>query len=195
MMEALARRGFAVEVLCGPILELGGEIDLASALAEHGVSVEVRGGDTWEVGALGPRPATPDHSSVDRNGVPVTVLAGSTRPRTPDNQECLTFLWLFEQVWARFRPEVVVSYGGGSLTREILRRAKARGAATVFPLHNLRYPRPRHVRRCRRSARRLPVRRRALSEDARPSMHDPAQSRRPPKSPRGRSAARPMPSS
>jgi len=142
MMEALARRGFAVEVLCGPILELGREIDLASALAEHGVSVEVRGGDTWETGALRPRPATPDHWYVDRNGVPVTVLAGSTRPRAPDNEECLTFLWLFEQVWARLRPGVVVSYGGGWLTREIMRRAKARGAATVFPLHNLRYHDP-----------------------------------------------------
>jgi hypothetical protein len=36
MMEALARKGFAVEVLCGPILELGREIDLVPALAKHG---------------------------------------------------------------------------------------------------------------------------------------------------------------
>ena len=37
---------------------------------------------------------------------------------------------------------MVVSYGGGWLTREIMLRAKARGAATVFPLHNLRYHDP-----------------------------------------------------
>ncbi len=37
---------------------------------------------------------------------------------------------------------MLVTYGGGWLTRVILGLAKARGAATVFPIHNLRYRDP-----------------------------------------------------
>ncbi|MGP0069967.1 MAG: glycosyltransferase family 4 protein [Isosphaeraceae bacterium] len=139
MLEALVRRGFAVEILCGPILELNRQIDLASSLAARGLSVDLRGSDTGDVGA---RSVTPDHLRIDFKGVPVTILAGSALPRAPDDEECRAFVRLFEQVWAGFQPEVVVSYGGGWLTREVLRRAKARGAATVFPLHNLRYHDP-----------------------------------------------------
>ena len=129
MLEALVRRGFAVEVLCGPILELNRQMDLASSLAGRGLSVDLCGSDTGFVGA---RPATPYHFRVDFNGVPITILAGSVLPRAPDDEECRAFLRLFEQVWAGFQPEVVVSYGGGWLTREVMRSAKARGAATVF---------------------------------------------------------------
>jgi glycosyltransferase involved in cell wall biosynthesis len=142
MMEALARRGFAVEVLCGPILELNREIDLTSTLAARSLSVEVRGGDAWDVGFFGTRSAASDHMALNLNSVPVTILAGSALPHVPDEEECRAFLQWFERVWARLRPEVVVSYGGGWLTREILRRAKVRGAVTVFPLHNLRYHDP-----------------------------------------------------
>ena len=40
MMEALARRGFAVEVLCGPIRELNREFDLASVrTSEDGLRI------------------------------------------------------------------------------------------------------------------------------------------------------------
>lgn len=113
MMEALARRGFLVEVLCGPLLELDRELPPAS-----------------------------DHRGLNVKGVPITILAGSTGPRTPDDAESRSFLQLFERAWARLRPDVVISYGGGPLTREVLHRARARGAATVFPLHNLRYRDP-----------------------------------------------------
>ena len=68
MMEAPARRDFAIEVLCGPILELGREIDLVTSLAEQGVPVEVCGGNTWETVAFGARAATPEHWHVDRTG-------------------------------------------------------------------------------------------------------------------------------
>src|SRR6185312_8257340 len=73
MMEALARRGFAVEVLCGPIREQGREIDLASARSAHAPFDEPRRGGAWDVGAFGIRSAAPDHLRLDRNGVPVTI--------------------------------------------------------------------------------------------------------------------------
>ena len=40
----------------------------------------------------------------------------------------------------RFRPHVVVNYGGDALADQIRRQAGARGAAVVFALHNLSYP-------------------------------------------------------
>jgi glycosyltransferase involved in cell wall biosynthesis len=142
MLEALARRGFAVEVLCGSILERPGERDLVSVLTARGSPVEIRGGDSWDVGAFGLRPLTPIHLRLEHRSVPITVLLGSTRPHAPTEDEYRNVLWLFEEAWARHRPEVVVSYGSGLLAREVLRRARSRGVATVFSLHNLRYQDP-----------------------------------------------------
>ena len=47
MMEALARRGFSVEVLSGPVLERAVEVDLASWLAARGLPFDVQGGNSW----------------------------------------------------------------------------------------------------------------------------------------------------
>ena len=54
MMEVLARRGFAVEVLCGSVLEINSEIDLPSALIARGLAVGFRGGEACEADAFGP---------------------------------------------------------------------------------------------------------------------------------------------
>jgi glycosyltransferase involved in cell wall biosynthesis len=129
MMEALARFGFAVEVLCGPVLELANEIDLPWSIASQ----------SWIAGPKETRPLSPIHVSVNIRGVPVTILIGSTTPRTPNVNECGDFLRLFDAAYERLKPDVVVTYGGDSLTSEIKRRSKSRGAATVFTLHNLRY--------------------------------------------------------
>jgi glycosyltransferase involved in cell wall biosynthesis len=139
MMEALARRGFGVEVLCGPLLELKSEIDLPSSLIAKGLPVNLGRGDSRGAAAYEAPPCMPAHLFVNVNGVPITILTGSTRPRAPRDDDQLNFLSLFEVAWVMLKPEVIVSFGGGPLTREILKRAKARGAATVFPLHNLRY--------------------------------------------------------
>lgn len=139
LVESLARRGFTVEILCGPILELGREVDIPSALSDQGLAVEFRGGHAPDFGVCTRGLAGPDHLRTNRGGVPITILTGSTLPRPPGEAESRAFLRLFEVVWAGLRPDAVVSYGGGWLTREILKLAKARGAATVFPLHNLRY--------------------------------------------------------
>jgi hypothetical protein len=44
MMEALARRGLAGEVLCGPLFELNGETDLTSVRLQPEVVVSDGGG-------------------------------------------------------------------------------------------------------------------------------------------------------
>ena len=119
-MEALARRGFPVEVLCGSGLEMGrGEV-LSAPIAADSLDPEATGRVSWDAGLTGVRPGLPPHLRLLVSEVPITVLLGPTTPHEPGAVECCDFLQLFEEAWARFRPDVVVSYGGGSLTREVL---------------------------------------------------------------------------
>lgn len=130
MMEALGRRGFAVEALSGVALDLRSEVDPAGWLNERGLAFERGGGE-------------PAHLRLNVRGVPVTLHLGPTvRSRTLDDAERGGFLRLFEAALERFRPGVVVSYGGDRINREVLATARARGIATVFPLHNLNYRDP-----------------------------------------------------
>jgi hypothetical protein len=132
LMEALARRGFPVEILCGPILELRYEVDLDGFLAARAMALE----------RCNSHGASPAHLASEHRGVPVTLMLGLALPRSYTAEETGEFLRLFEVVSARFRPDVLVSYGGGPLTRELFRQAKSRGVVTVFTLHNLRYGDP-----------------------------------------------------
>jgi glycosyltransferase involved in cell wall biosynthesis len=46
---------------------------------------------------------------------------------------------LYERVLERFRPEVVLTYGGDWVAAETIAQAKRRGIAVVFALHNFAY--------------------------------------------------------
>lgn len=140
MMQALARRGFGVEVLSGSMLDLDGDHDprawVAGRFAGWGQAEE----QSWNLDARGVRTDAPDSLRLEVRGVPVTVLPhATTRPRNPDEEEGRDFLRLFEEVRRRFRPDVLVGYGGSWLAGEVFRRARASGIATVFMLHNLHY--------------------------------------------------------
>jgi glycosyltransferase involved in cell wall biosynthesis len=139
MMEALVLRGFCAEVLCGPILERNGETGLALLLAARGSPAVYYSAEPAVVAASGVQQSRPARIVASVNGVPTTILTGSTHPRAPSVGEQQDFLSLFERSLERLSPEVVITYGGGPLSRELLGRAKGRGAATVFALHNLRY--------------------------------------------------------
>ncbi len=142
MMEAQARWGWPVEVLCGSALELRQEVDLAAWLAERGWDGAIEGG-AWAVDARGVRDEGMGAIRLDVRGVPVTIQRGPmTRPHTPDAAEAGDFLRLFEAAMERFRPDVVVGYGGDRLARTVFAGARARGATTVFALHNFQYHRP-----------------------------------------------------
>ena len=75
------------------------------------------------------------------NGVRVTLMptASSRAERSPDPREAAIFLELAEQVFDRFRPEVLLTYGGHPASLELMRRARLRGIAVVFNLHNFGY--------------------------------------------------------
>jgi len=139
-LEALARHGWASEVLCGSTFEGAAEIDLADRFARWGIVAEPGGGGAWSAGAGGVVADVPPHWRIDVRGVEVTIHQGpSTRPREPDAAEAGDFLRLLDATLARFRPDLVIGYGGGRLAREAFARAKARGAAVVFHLHNFLY--------------------------------------------------------
>ncbi|MEJ7636947.1 MAG: glycosyltransferase, partial [Singulisphaera sp.] len=133
MMEALARCGFAVHALSGTILGLDREVDPTSWLSERGWASR-----RSEGAALDDRGrALPPHLHLNVRGVPIVLHLGHTRPHEPDDAEREAFLRLFDDVLDRFRPDVVVGYGGNRLVREVFARAQARGAATAFLLQNL----------------------------------------------------------
>jgi Glycosyltransferase Family 4 len=62
--------------------------------------------------------------------------ASSRAERSPDLRESAVFLELAEQVFDRFRPDVLLTYGGHPAGRELMRRARLRGITVVFHLHN-----------------------------------------------------------
>src|SRR5262249_49133506 len=80
------------------------------------------------------------HFRLEHRGVPVTVHGGpTTRPHEPDTFERLEFLDLFRDALERFRPDVLVGYGGNRLAGAMFAEARRRGMVTVFALHNFSY--------------------------------------------------------
>jgi hypothetical protein len=75
------------------------------------------------------------------NGVRVTLMptASSRAGRSPDMRESASFLDLADQVLERFRPHVLLTYGGHPACLELMRRARLRKIAVVFHLHNFGY--------------------------------------------------------
>jgi glycosyltransferase involved in cell wall biosynthesis len=139
LMECLARRGFAVEALCGTTIDAGLERDPAAELDEQGI--RYRADDPAGEGAASA--GMPASLVANVAGVPLTILhIPLRRYGPPDAAESEGLLALFDRVCERSRPDVLVTYGGDGLSLEILRRARVRGMATVFTLHNFAYPRP-----------------------------------------------------
>ena len=75
------------------------------------------------------------------NGVRVTLMptSSSRAERSPNPRESAIFLELAEQVFERFRSDVLLTYGGHPASLELMRRARQRGIAVVFYLHNFGY--------------------------------------------------------
>ncbi len=77
------------------------------------------------------------------DNVPVTMLLTSAPRNTPaDHFEGDQFLFLLDQVLEEFRPDLLVTYGSHPVVQEAMRRARERGAVTVFRLANFGYEDP-----------------------------------------------------
>ena len=69
-------------------------------------------------------------------GVTLTPTASSRAERSPDMQESARFLDLADQVLERFRPHVLLTYGGHPACLELMRGARMKSVAVVFLLHH-----------------------------------------------------------
>jgi len=144
LLSCLRRNGFAVEALCGTLVDAGQAQDPAEALKDHNLAFESRGAEAWDISMAGVLTRDPSRLASSFDGVPLTIdnrePTHSYRP--PDDEEIRSFFRLFHDVVARFQPTVLLTYGGDRLTRTLLSDARRRGMATVFTLHNFAYGDP-----------------------------------------------------
>ena len=134
ILSLLAARGVDCRVLSTGVLDYEHETPLASVLESLGVSAE-------------PTPASLGGGGTARvfdfqlAGVRVTLLpTASSRPeRAPDRAESLTFLDLADQALIRFKPQVLLTYGGHPANLALMALARRRGVAVAFHLHNFGY--------------------------------------------------------
>jgi len=134
MRELLAARGMDCRVLTTGILDPERETSLDEVFATlelpaRRFQAELGTGRAAEV------------MDLSVSGVRVTFMpmSSSRAERSPDPRESAIFLDLAEQVFDRFRPDVLLTYGGHPASLELMRRARLRGIAVVFHLHNFGY--------------------------------------------------------
>ena len=140
MMQALARRGFATEVLCGAMLDMRSNADPEAWLEERGYEAAEHGGVHSLTDGPGSGHGGCRHFRLAVKGVPITIhRSPTTNPHHPDAVEQAGFLRLLDTTMDRFLPDVVVGYGGSRLASETFARARSRGISTVFMLHNFSY--------------------------------------------------------
>lgn len=137
LFEDLAAHGWDCRVVCGPHFDFGDGRGIPDVLRDLGVPYHVercapRAGAAYELFHLTTR------------GVPVTLYrpAGFDPARAPTQTEGVPFLDVVSRAIERFRPDVVLTYGGAPVGPHLIRRAKRRGAKVVFGLHNFAYPDP-----------------------------------------------------
>jgi hypothetical protein len=130
LLGPLEARGMDCRVFCAGVLDYERESSLEEVLAcldppVRRLQAELSRGGTAEV------------LDLTANGVRVTLLpnASSRAERSPDPPEAAVFLDLAEQGFERFRPDVLLTFGGHPASLELMRRANSRGMAVVFHLH------------------------------------------------------------
>jgi len=73
-------------------------------------------------------------------GVPVTMLMTKAEPgSTADRFESQQLLFLLDEIFQHFKPDLLLTYGGHPAVQEAMRRARGRGTTTVFSLRNRGY--------------------------------------------------------
>ena len=134
LLELLAQRGWSCRVLCGPHLDFEERcLHFGHLLAAQGVPFEQR----QVVARAVPRSVF----HWQHGGVPVqiydTPLARPSQAAT--REEGIYFLALVERLLDRFRPDLLLTYGGDWVAEEIMTLAKRCGIPVVFALHNFAY--------------------------------------------------------
>ncbi len=132
LWELLASRGWRCQVFCGPHLDFAASPSLEQLLEAHGLPFGVR---RHAASAL-PFAVY----QYQQGGVPVTSYVPDVSHRPcPGQEEGAPFLALLERLLQRCPPDLILTYGGHWLAREILQLAQRRHLPVVFALHNLEY--------------------------------------------------------
>ncbi|MFO0852422.1 MAG: glycosyltransferase family 4 protein [Gemmataceae bacterium] len=121
LLALLAARGWACGAVTGPRLDFDRPPDLPVLLRRFGPAVDTRAGAGVAV-----------HHLVHR-GVPVSVVE-------PAGDDPGGFAAALGRVTAAFRPDVVLTYGGGPYATVVTAAARAANARVAFAVHNFAYP-------------------------------------------------------
>jgi glycosyltransferase involved in cell wall biosynthesis len=134
LLELLAARGWDCRALTCGILDYQNETPLDDVLATLGISARL-------AGAALSRGGRTEVLDLTLDGVRVTLLptTHSRAERAPNPREGAVFLDLACQALSRFKPQILLTYGGHPASLELMLRAKAMGVSVVFHLHNFGY--------------------------------------------------------
>jgi len=134
VLELLTARGWDCRALACGVLDYQRETPLDEVLA----TLELPGG---HASASLSRGGSAEVIDLELGGVRVTLLPthSSRAERSPSPREGAIFLDLVSRVFDRFRPNVLLTYGGHPVSLELMRQARARNIAVIFHLHNFGY--------------------------------------------------------
>lgn len=136
-MELFAARGLDARVLSGGLLDYSKETSLLSVLV--GLGVPYRRGKAQLSGmSIGNCVQVFD---LELNGVRVALMptASSVGGNEVDRVEAAAFVDLGTQILERFRPQVVLTYGGLQPNQQLIGIARNLGCVVVFHLRNFAY--------------------------------------------------------
>jgi glycosyltransferase involved in cell wall biosynthesis len=136
LLELLAARGWDCRALTCGILDYQRETSVDELL-----KVLELDGSARRVNASLGRGGAVEAVDLTLNGVRVTVMptASSRAERAPNALDGGRFLDLARQVLGRFRPDVLLTYGGHAVSLELMRIARSGNTPVVFHLHNFGY--------------------------------------------------------
>lgn len=132
LLELLAQHHWKCAVLSGPDLD-DPNSSLEDALRMEKTPFQYRPGSARDV------PCTLYHAALNDVLFHGFVPAKSDRNSSPSEAEANAFLNLLDSILKRFQPDILITFGGKQVTRQIVQRAKQTGAKIVFALHNLDY--------------------------------------------------------
>jgi glycosyltransferase involved in cell wall biosynthesis len=134
LFAALAARGWRCGAVTGPALD-------DPAATPVGLALRADPGVRTRRGVAGPA-AFAVHTGLGPGGFPVTVFAPDppAAARPPTAAEAAAFRSVLGEVLARFRPDVVLTYGGDPASAAVAAAARRAGAKVAFWLHNFAYP-------------------------------------------------------
>ncbi len=134
LLELLAGRGWDCRALTCGVLDYQNETPLEDILA----AIERHAAPVAAALSLGGQAEVFD---LDVDGVRVTLLptSSSRADKAPNPREAAMYIDLATTVLDRFRPEILLTYGGHPVSRSLMLKARAKGTAVVFHLHNFGY--------------------------------------------------------